>query len=59
MPAKKNQQSKPVEPKRKLVQVWLDPKVAALLKHKAEGRGLEVPSYLRQMIYADVVNGKG
>ncbi len=55
MPAKKTEQSKPGKPKRKLVQVWLDPKVVALLKHKAEKRGLGIPSYLRQMIHADVL----
>lgn len=51
MPAKK---SKPIEKKqgRALVQVWITPKAKRELEEKAAKQGLQVASYLRQVVYA-------
>ena len=50
MTAKKSKSTK--KQPRALVQVWITPKAKAELERKAARQGLQVASYLRQVIYA-------
>lgn len=36
------------------MQVWITGKAKGLLKQKADNAGLQVASYIRQMIYSDI-----